>query len=105
MPKFGTRGGSTDSVPTSSPFIVIEPGGKNYYRWEVAKHFLQKGLWQTPVNAFRMVGPPEEIPVAERTPDHWKTELFEHILKQPLDQGQQGTYDSDSLKAIRIIQE
>lgn len=38
-------------------------------------------------------------------PAEWQRELFIHILGQPLDRGQDVSYDPDSLEAIRIIQE
>ena len=90
-------------LPTGSPLIVVEPGGKDYYRWEVAKRFVNRSSW----NEAEVIGWPQPLdpPQTERTPDDWKEELFVHILAQSLDQGQKVTYDSDSLEAIRIIQE
>ena len=94
---------TTMFLPSGSPLIVVEPGGRDYYRWEVAKRFLNPGSWH---QSKKTIFPtPLDPPQTERTPAQWQEELFVHILRQPLDRGQQVTYDSDSLKAIRIIQE
>ncbi|GHC67260.1 hypothetical protein [Roseibacillus persicicus] len=91
-------------MPTGSPLIVVEPGGKDYYRWEIARRFQNLTPWKSEPKGWKALGPPDP-PLDQRSPDEWKEELFVHILKQPLDQGQEVTYDSDSLKAIRIIQD
>lgn len=116
MPVFATRsvlgGDHSNSVATidailHTPFVVIEPGGRDYYRWQVARRFLHSGAWAetTPIIDLGEENPPTAPPLRPRTPAGWQRELFIHILGQPLDRGQEVSYDSDSLEAIRIIQE
>lgn len=92
-------------IPDGSSLIVVEPGGRDYYRWEVARRFCEIGTWQTKINSATMqdYGKSEPNFVATRTPNDWKDELFPFILQQPLDRGGEYTYDSSSLEAIRII--
>ena len=90
------------SLPVGTPLLVVEPGGKDYYRWEVGRRFLSLGTWGSEAHLFPTS---TETPSSERTPDEWKVELFEHVLMQPLDRGGEVTYDSSSLEAIRIIPE
>lgn len=89
-------------MPTGSPLIVVEPGGKDYYRWEVAKRFLNVSSWS---DMERTYSSENEEDRTALIPDRWKEELFVHILQQSLDEGEEVIYDSDSLKAIRIIQQ
>lgn len=119
MPVFSTRqSDSTDlgdlrdsqdygTAISHTPFIVVEPGGRDYYRWEVARRFLHAGAWTEaqPIIDLGDENPSAAPSLRPRTPVGWQTELFVHILGQPLDRGQDVSYHSDSLEAIRIIQE
>ena len=90
-------------LPNSSSLVVVEPGGKDYYRWEVARRFCEIGTWETEIESATMQDMGKPTTISTRTAKDWMKELFPHILQQPLDRGGEYTYDSSSLEAIRII--
>lgn len=94
-------------MPDTSSLIVVEPGGMDYYRWEVGRRFNQIGTWNTEIQRVEMTSEGKKETTKEKvssfTPYDWMEELFTYLLEQPLDRGGVFTYDSSSLEAIRII--
>jgi len=116
----------------SEPSItVVEPGGKDYYRWQISKVFhgnlppyielkdyktLTVNYAQTMKNHLENQDPKTEgsssisgipltfHPLVKHTPAQWKSILFEGIMKQEL-KGGNVKYNSDSLEAIHILEE
>lgn len=123
------------AAPTVSEgtITVVEPGGRGYYSWQVGQAFC--GIvpsWESMIN--RVKYPKEEWPLREvprrpnpngplvkrmlpvhplaigvwnadlKQPSQWRRLLFEGILHQPLGGGK-FKYDSESLKALSIIED
>ena len=98
---------SKTTVAQPQHILVVEPGGRGYYRWEVDKRFVALETWVEqwePHFVTELKAPLNPSVPPLKTPGQWKNELFTHILQQPLTGGEV-TYNSDSLKAIRIIED
>lgn len=123
------------AAPTVSEgtITVVEPGGRGYYKWQVGQAFCGVvPAWET--LPARVNYPKEEWPLREvnhrpnpngplvkrkipvhplgmgvwnaglKQPTQWRRLLFEGILHQPLGGGK-FKYDSESLKALSIIED
>ncbi len=101
-------GSKVRTVGSDEEIVIVEPGGQGYFQWEVDRRFVNNVLQRIKIPGIPSQeskpsdSPPQILPL--KTPDQWKVELFERVLRQPL-KGGKVTYDSSSLEAIRIIGE
>jgi hypothetical protein len=81
--KFNKRLSGTAQPLGSHPLVVVEPGGYDYY-----KRRIHAAIEASPL----------------RTPDEWKSEVFERILNYPL-KGGEVRYDVNTLAPVSILEE
>ena len=92
---------SFDGLLEDSAITVVEPGGREYYQWQIARCML--GTYKSNDIEFISPSAPSNN-LCLTAPNSWKETLFTKIMKQEL-KGGNVKYSSDSLEAIHIMEE
>ena len=86
-------------VVEPEPILVVEPGAKGYYSYRISERFVE--TYQK-VRLLDLSQP--GLSSLLKSPADWKRELFEEILRMPLEGGEI-EYGAHSLEAVRILEE